>query len=285
MDETPIRAGRHPDKKGRMHSAYYWPMYGDRGEVGFPYSKSRGLEVARKLLKGFIGTLLTDGYVVYDRCAQLESSLVPALCWSHTRRQFVEAAIAEDVLCAKALDLIGVIYAHEDAIRVRGLEGEKKLEYRAEHSKPAVDHFFVWLRDTLRDQLLVPSNPFVKATSYALEGEAKLRVFLENPEVPVDTNHLEREIRPIAVGRKNWLFCWTEVGAKYVGVVQSLIRTCKLQGVDPYTYLVDVLQRVATHPAAEVQLLTPRLWKQHFAENPLRSDLDPCQNVPATTTP
>jgi transposase len=101
-----------------------------------------------------------------------------------------------------------------------------------------------------------------------------LRVFLEYPNVPLDTNHLEREIRAIALGRRNWLFCWTEVGAQYMGIVQSLLASCRLQGVDPYVYLVDVLQRIDTHPAFDVHLLTPRLWKQHFADTPLRSDLD-----------
>ena len=76
------------------------------------------------------------------------------------------------------------------------------------------------------------------------------------------------------MGRKNWMFCWTEVGAQYVGIIQSLISTCKLPDIDPYTYLVDVLQRVDQHPASEVEQLTPRLWKQHFAENPLKSDVD-----------
>jgi hypothetical protein len=76
------------------------------------------------------------------------------------------------------------------------------------------------------------------------------------------------------MGRKAWLFCWTEVGARYVGIVQSLIASCRLQGVDPYVYLVDVLQRIDTHTAFEVHLLTPRLWQQHFAANPLRSELE-----------
>jgi transposase len=76
------------------------------------------------------------------------------------------------------------------------------------------------------------------------------------------------------MGRKNWLFCWTEVGAKYVGIFQTLITTCKMHGVDPYTYLVDVLQRVADHPKSEIEKLTPRLWSQYFGDNPMRSDLD-----------
>ncbi|EQD62377.1 transposase, partial [mine drainage metagenome] len=73
--------------------------------------------------------------------------------------------------------------------------------------------------------------------------------------------------------RKNWNFCWTELSARHVGIVQSLIVTCRLHGIDPYTYLVDVLQRVGQHPASRVAELTPRQWKQHFAASPLRSDL------------
>ena len=118
-----------------------------------------------------------------------------------------------------------------------------------------------------------PESSASWSTCCALSREAGLRVFLANPQLPLDTNHLEREIRPIALGRKNWLFCWTEVGARHVGVVQSLLATCRLQGVDPYTYLVDVLQRIQTHPAREVRELTPRRWKNRFADQPLRSDV------------
>lgn len=89
----------------------------------------------------------------------------------------------------------------------------------------------------------------------------------------MDTNHLERALRAIPMGRKNWNFCWTELGAKHVAIIQSLIVTCRLHGIDPYTYLVDELQRVDQHPATRVAELTPRLWKEHLAANPLRSDL------------
>jgi transposase len=136
-----------------------------------------------------------------------------------------------------------------------------------------VEQFFTWLEGTLREEVLLPSNPFRQAAHYALDRRAALSVFLADPAVPLDTNHLERQIRPLALGRRTWLFCWTEVGARSVGIVQSLLASCRLQGIDPYVYLVDVLQRIATHPAFEVHLLTPRLWKQHFADTPLCSDL------------
>jgi hypothetical protein len=103
---------------------------------------------------------------------------------------------------------------------------------------------------------------------------AVAEVFREHADVPLDTNQLEREIRPAALGRKGWPSCWTEVGPPCVGIFQSLLGTCRLQGVDPYTSLADVLQRVAVHPASEVALLTPRPWKEHHADEPLRSDLD-----------
>jgi transposase len=272
MDETPIKAGQH--KKGKLHTGYFWPLYGEQDEVAFPFATSRAHTVVREVLGNFGGVLLTDGYAAYDRFAQTVTGLVHAQCWSHTRRGFVEAERAEPTLVGQALDYIGALYEHEARIRQQELAAEAKLAYRAEYAKPIVEAFFGWLDRTLREQVLLASNPFTKAAQYALEREAALRVFLAYPTVPLDTNHLEREIRAIAMGRKAWLFCWTEVGARSVGIVQSLIASCRLQGVDPYVYLVDVLQRIDSHPAFEVHLLTPRLWKHHFAANPLRSDLD-----------
>lgn len=272
MDETPIKAGHRV--KGKLHTGYFWPIYGDQDEVAFPFAASRAQAVVREALGSFCGVLLTDGYTVYERYAQRVNGLVHAQCWSHARRQFMDAAQVEPALVAQALEFIGQLYHQEAQGRERQLGDEALLTFRAEHAKPTVNAFFLWLHRTLREQILLPTNPFTKAARYALAREAALRVFLEHPTVPLDTNHLEREIRAIALGRKNWLFCWTEVGARYVGIVQSLLASCRLQGVDPYVYLVDVLQRIDTHPAFDVHLLTPRLWKQHFANSPLRSDLD-----------
>jgi transposase len=274
MDETPIKAGRHG--KGKLHTGYFWPLYGDEDEIAFPFAASRAQSVVREALGKFCGVLLTDGYSVYERFAQRVNRFVHAQCWSHTRRHFVDAERAEPRLVADALDRIRAVYKEEAYIREHGLEAEAKLAHRGEVTKPLVEDFFLWLKQTVIAEVLLPSNPFAQAARYALEREAALKVFLAYPEVPIDTNHLEREIRAIVLGRRNWLFCWTEVGARHVGIIQSLLASCRLQGIDPYVYLIDVLQRVDTHPAFDVHLLTPRLWKQHFAENPLRSDLDHC---------
>lgn len=275
MDETPIKAGRR--ERGKMQTGYFWPVYGDKKEIVFPFSVSRAAGMVRDVLDEYCGVLLSDGYKAYEKHAAEVNGLVHAQCWSHARRYFVKAEGAEPRLAGRALDLIGALY--EEEAKLRGKSDEKRLEKRGLRCKTIVDEFFAWLQAELAERVLLPSNPFTEAANYALDREQALRVFLEYPNVPIDTNHLEREIRPIALGRKNWLFCWTEVGAQAVGIYQSLLATCRLQGVDPYTYLVDVLQRVETHPAAEVALLTPRLWKEHFAENPLRSALDAVKNV------
>jgi transposase len=104
-----------------------------------------------------------------------------------------------------------------------------------------------------------------------LREKALMRVFLSNPDVPIDTNHLERALRVIPMGRKNHLFCWSELGAVQLGILQSLMVTCRIQGINPYTYLVVVLQSAGIHPAKDVLDPVPRVWKTKFADNPLQS--------------
>ena len=162
----------------------------------------------------------------------------------------------------------------EQQIREKGLEGQAKLDYRSRHALPIAEAFFAWCHQQRQRIDLLNTDPLAKALVYADNHQEQLKVYLGDPEVPIDTNHLERALRVIPMGRKNWLFCWSEVGAKHVGIIQSLLTTCRLHNVDPYTYLVDVLQRVALHPARNVIELTPRVWKERFADNPLRSDLD-----------
>jgi len=278
MDETPIRAGPSLGG-GKMHQGYFWPIYGDQNEVCFPYAPSRSHGVVKEILGEYCGVLISDGYDAYERYAAQRDTVTHALCWAHTRRNFIEAEAEEQILAQEALRRIRRLYEFEAEIRQRNLEGEKKQLFRAEHSFPEVQQFFAWLRNQLNERVLLPRSAFTKAAAYALDRENGLRVFLDNPAVPLDTNHLERTLRPIPMGKKNWLFCSTELGAELVGKIQSLIQTCHLHEVEPYTYLVDVLQRIDSHPVREVHLLTPRLWKENFAANPLRSELYEIKNT------
>lgn len=271
MDETPIKAGQAGG--GKMKATYFWPIYGEQDEVCFPHFESRRHEHVQQALGLSVvpgGVLLTDGYAAYERYAQ-KTGITHAQCWTHTRRAFFEAQDAKPQAAAEALRRIGALYMIEDEIREKKLSGENKRLHRLTHSKPHVEAFFEWVDQQFERQGLLPTNPFTKALAYARERRTALEVFLGDADVPIDTNHLERALRAIPMGRRNWLFCWTEVGARHAGVMQSLIVTCRLHGIDPYTYFVDVLQRVGQHPAARVAELTPRLWKQHFADTPLRS--------------
>jgi transposase len=278
MDETPIKAGRKG--AGKLKQGWFWPIWGDTddgggGDLVFLYRPSRAACHVREGLgddpaEGAV--LISDGYSAYARYAE-HTGIVHAQCWAHTRRTFERAKDIEPDAVAEALARIGALYACEQAIREQNLVGAEKVAYRNAHARPIVEAFFTWADAAARDAALLPSNPLTKALHYALERRAGLSVYLDDPDVPIDTNHLERALRPIPLGRKNWLFCWSEVGAEAVATIQSLLVTCRLHDVDPYDYLVDVLQRIDRHPATDVEQLIPRRWKQHFAADPLRSDL------------
>lgn len=274
MDETAIKAGY--TGHGTMKAAYFWPVYGELDEVCFPYCPNRNHKNVEDILglshaEGAV--LLSDGYAAYSAFAQ-KMNITSAQCWAHTRRKFFEAQTAEPTLAVQALAMISELYGIEQQIRDEKLKGERKRELRVTKSREIVDRFFAWVDTRLHDSGLLPSSPFSRALAYARERKNGLMVYLSDPDVAIDTNHVERTLRVIPLGRKNWLFSSTEVGAEHVGMVQSLIVTCRLHDIDPYTYLVDVLQRVGQHPASRVAELTPRLWKEHFASAPLRSDLD-----------
>lgn len=273
MDETPIKAGR--TAPGKMRTAYFWPIYGEADEICFPYASNRRFGNVQTILGAdFTGVLQSDGYAAYTRFTEYKTDVIHAGCWSHTRRHFEHALDAEPQAADEALQKIRAFYAVEEEIRIRGLEGADKLALRTEKTLPKVQDFWRWCDEQCHRMELTPSNPLSKALLYARSRVESLQVFLSDPDVAIDTNRVERALRPIPMGKKNFLFSWTELGAKHIGTIQSLIVTCRLQGISPSVYLTDVLQRVGQHPARDVVDLTPRRWKTLFADNPLRSDLD-----------
>lgn len=275
MDEVPIKAGRK--SKGKMKQTYFWPMYGDNNEIAFTWSNSRGFLHAQHQLEGFTGTLLTDGYAAYSKTVaklnEKEDTVTHATCWVHARRYFDRALPIEPIAAQAAIDQIALLYKNEKHIKDKITAPVDALAYRQKHSEPIVTEFFTWIYEQRQRTDLTPTNPLTKALNYVNERQVELKVFLSNPAVAMDTNHLERALRVIPMGRKNYLFCWSELGAEQLGILQSLLVTCRLQEINPYHYLVDVLQRVSMHPASKVEELTPRIWKEKFGDNFLTSDL------------
>lgn len=269
MDETYIKAGKKAP--GKLENCYFWPIAGDRNEIVFPFANTRSKSVVPRLLCDFKGILLSDGYNAYAAYVKCNDNVQLAQCWVHTRRKFLDA---EDLIPDKvkiALEYIRVLYEQEEWIRDKKLKDEKILQHRALHSRVIVEKFFDWLQVEAQAIALLPKDDYTTAVHYALKRKTELSLFLSHADLVLDTNHVERALRPIPVGRRNWLFCWTEAGAETIGILQSLLATCKMQNVNFYDYLVDVLQRIDQHPASKVEELTPRLWKEKFADNPLRS--------------
>lgn len=192
-------------------------------------------------------------------------------CWAHARRKFIDAESKEPDKVKIILEEFRKLYR----IEAKGHDKPKALEIlRDSESREIVDKLFDDFRDELAESIRLPSNKFIKALEYALNHEAPLRAFLDNPDVAIDTNHVERQIRYAVMGRKNWMFHWTENGARHSGILYSLLLTCQLQGVGPRTYLIDILQRMDTHPGNAAYQLTPLNWTATVAGAPMRSLAD-----------
>ncbi len=280
IDETPIKAGRTRAAtgpragQGKMKQGWIWPVLGEEGDIAFGYSDQRGAAAVKAFLgESYQGTIQTDGYRVYAQYADKLPGCTHALCWAHLRRAFLKAEQTEPQAVAQALEMIRALYAIERRLRDEGADAATILATRDDESQLIVDRFFDWVDERIADASLLPQSLLARALNYARERQAGLRVFLTDAWLDLDTNDLERALRVIPMGRKNWMFCTTEVGARYVAAIQTLLVTCRAHGIDAYTYLVDVLQRISVTPASQVGELTPRQWAKRFAANPLRSDL------------
>jgi transposase len=247
-------------------------------EVAFTWSNSRGMAHAMEQLQGFTGTLLTDGYAAYTSVVKKlnkhEHTITHASCWAHLRRMFEKADDAAPVESQWAVDIIANIYDVEEIIHEKQMTADNIMQTRMTDSEPLVTQFYKWVYEQRQRTDLLPKHPLTKELTYAHNRQAEMKVYLTHPQVSIDTNHLERALRVIPMGRKNHLFCWTELGAEHLGILHSLTVTCRIHGINPYHYLVDVLQRVSQHPAKDVIDLTPRRWKELLADKRLRSDVE-----------
>ncbi len=184
---------------------YYWPVLGDRDEVVFHFAPSRAHHHVARFLGDFEGTLVSDGYGAYAAYAEARGEAVRQQnCWSHTRRNFEEQLDNHPVFAGKALDLIGGMYGIEKEFRTR--PPPERLEARRTRTRLLVDAFWQWCERTLGDPALTPKHPIRRAVTYAVERQQALEVFLEDPLVPIDSNGVERALRRIKLGQKNWLF-------------------------------------------------------------------------------
>ena len=255
--------------RGRTKTGYLWVIARDDRPwqggappaVVYNYAPGRGAEHAMALLKGFTGVLQTDGYTVYRKLADPKRNTHPvslAYCWAHCRRQFVDLAkTAPAPIATEALKRIAALYEIEAAIR--GQDTEARRAVRQQKTKPLVEALKSWLEKTLAQ---VPGGSNIaKAIRYPLRHWEGLVLFLDDGRVEIDSNTVERAMRPIALTRKNALFAGSDEGAENWAMLASLIETCKLHGVNPEAYFTDVLTKLVNNwPNSRLAELLPWAW-------------------------
>lgn len=257
-DETPV-AMLAPGQ-GKTHRAYLWTygttQFDPLAAVVYDFADSRAGANARKFLAGWSGKLVCDDYAGYK--AMFENGVTEAGCLAHARRKFHELwANHKSPLAEEALKLFGALYDVERL--ARELDTEQRLRLRQLRSRPIADTLHQWL--VLHRQRVTDGTAIAKAIDYCLGRWQALTRFLEDGNLPVDNNHIENRIRPIALGRSNWLFAGSLRGGQRAAAAMSLIQSAKLNGHDPYRYLKDVLERLPTHRASRIEELLPHRWQ------------------------
>ena len=192
--------------------------------------------------------------------------LVEVGCWAHGRRYFKEALPSAPVVAAAIITRLGELYGLEKAAKTWG--AEQRYTLRQQQARPILLKLFATFEEL--QPTVLPKSPLGEALGYALRNRAALLRYLEDGRLEIDNNGAERAIKPLVLGRKNWLFCGSEAAAHRAAVLLSLVQTCKHLELDPFQYLRDVIDRVSTHPMSRLAELTPREWKRLHPAAPRR---------------
>ena len=255
-DETPIPV-QDAEEKGKTHRGYYWVYHAPLGGlVVVRYEEGRGRDGPAEWLKDYRGALQSDGYAVYDAFDGWPG-ITSYGCWAHARRYFHEALENEPEKAAYALEEIQALYEIERSLRETDPSPENRVRVRTDDAVPILERFRTWLEANPG----LPKGPWGKAVAYSLARWRRLSRYVEDGRIEIDNNLVENAIRPIALGRKNYLFAGSHEAAQRAAVIYSLLATCKKHEVNPQTWLTDVLSLVPTHPHKKVGELLPHHWK------------------------
>ena len=257
-DETPV-ALLAPGR-GKTKKAFVWVYrttnFVAQRAVLYDFTLSRAGEHPQRVLGAFSGTLVSDDYSGYH--ALHRQGIRAAFCMAHARRKLFEAfELNASPIAGQAVALIAKLYEIER--EVKDLSDEDRLLARRQRSRPVADALHAWL--TTQRQLLVKADATARAIDYSLSNWSALTTFLGDGAVPIDNNAAENAIRPLAVGRKNWLFVGSQAAGERAAVLMSLIETAKLNGHDPWAYLKDVFERLPTLKNRDLAELLPHNWR------------------------
>jgi len=258
-DDTPINVA-DPSRQPQYGRGHMWVYRGEHGDVGYDFTWKRNKDGPARILEGYRGYLQADAAPAYDDIFKQNAEILEVGCWAHARRYFKEAVSSAALPATQVLTWIGELYGLERQAKRQRLDEDGVRELREQRARPRLQR----IRDYLREQEKVhlPKSPFGQAIGYALRHWGALERYVEHGALEIDNNGAERAIKPLVLGRKNWLFIGSEAAAHRTAVLLTLVNTCKAHAIDPFAYLRDVIERVSTHPMSRVEELTPRRWKQ-----------------------
>ena len=257
-DETPVQMLKPGNKK--THRAYIWAyapgVHEDLKAVIYDFAEGRSGENARNFVGKWRGSLVCDDFSGYK--AMIANGVTEVGCMAHARRKFFELHVANKSQIAEyALGLIGQLYDVErDA---KALDTNRRQELRQLRARPIADALFEWMR--LQRIKITDGSATARALDYTLKRWQALTRYLDDGQLPIDNNWIENQIRPIAIGRSNWLFAGSLRAGKRAAAVMSLIQSAKMNGHDPYAYIKDVLTRLPTQKANQIEELLPHRWQ------------------------
>ena len=257
-DETPVQMLK--PGHGKTHRAYLWAYaagaFEDTKAVVYDYCESRAGQNAKAFLGDWRGSLVCDDFSGYKQL--MTQGVTEVGCLAHARRKFFDLHVSnKSQIAQSALQQISRIYDIEREIKE--LTPDERQRIRQERSKPLLDALHQWM--VLNRHKITDGSATAKALDYSLRRWGALTRFVGDGQLPVDNNHIENQIRPIAIGRNNWLFAGSLRAGKRGAAVMSLIQSAKLNGHDPYAYLKDVLTRLPTQRASQIHELLPHLWQ------------------------
>jgi transposase len=257
-DETPLKV-LDESKKGTTHKGYYWVYHNSNSKlVLFDYRPGRGREGPDDILKDFQGYLQTDGYAAYEEFDKRQG-ITLMHCMAHARRKFHDALLSDTARAEHALSMFQQLYAVERTIREEALTDDAVLQLRQKEAVPVLGALQQWM--TGEYTKVLPKSPIGQAIAYSLSRWKKLCIYTTNAPLQIDNNPVENAIRPVAIGRKNYLFAGSHDAAQRAAMIYSLFATCRLHQISPYDWLKDVLERMHLYSTNNIAELSPQNWK------------------------
>jgi transposase len=257
------------EKKGTSHQGYMWVVVAPQTKnIYFEYQKGRGREGPKQLLQNYKGKVQSDGYGVYDHLDAVFEQIEFYSCWAHSRRKFIESEVNDKKRAHQFLQFIQELYQIEAECRQTSMSDEERLIARQKKSIPVLYKMKEWLdKETL---LVTPKSPIGQAISYTQVRWNKLMKYATTGNVEIDNNQVENAIRPLALGRKNYLFAGGHKAAIDIGHIYTVFSTCKAQGVNQYEYLQWYLDNVPSMKISDIANYTPAAYKKIINQTTLK---------------